>query len=124
VTWIFWGRRNGLVIGVMVFSHWLIDFVVHRADLPILPGNAGDLPRLGLGLWQISWVVAAIELGMCLAGAWLYYHASARAAIQAERKRAKAGEPPVGYRQNALIASIALTVFLLATLAGDVFLNL
>jgi hypothetical protein len=124
VTWIFWGRRNGLVIGVMVFSHWLIDFVVHRADLPILPGNAGDLPRLGLGLWQISWVVAAIELGMCLAGAWLYYHASARAAIQAERKRAKAGEPPAGYRQNALIASIALTVFLLATLAGDVFLNL
>ncbi|HST06436.1 MAG TPA: permease [Chloroflexia bacterium] len=124
VTWIFWGRRNGLVIGVMVFSHWLIDFVVHRADLPILPGNAGDLPRLGLGLWQISWVVAAIELGMCLAGAWLYYHASARAAIQAERKRAKAGESPAGYRQNALIASIALTVFLLATLAGDVFLNL
>lgn len=124
VTWIFWGRLNGLVIGAVVFSHWLLDLVVHRADMPILPGNSGDLPRLGLGLGQISWVVAAIELGLCLAGAWLYYHASARAAIQAERKLAKAGEPPAGYRQNALIASIALTVFMLGTLAADVFLGL
>jgi hypothetical protein len=124
VTWIFWGRRNGVIIGAVAFSHWVLDLIVHRADLAILPGNAGDLPRLGLGLWQIPWIVAAIELGLCLAGAWLYYHASGRAAIQAERKREKAGEPPAGYRQNALLASILLTIFMLATLAGDVFLNL
>src|SRR5438270_10250442 len=66
VTWIFWGRRNAWIIGAVVFSHWILDFIVHRGDLAILPGNAGNLARLGLGLWQIPWVVAAIELGLCL----------------------------------------------------------
>ncbi len=123
VTWIFWGRRNGIIIGAMVFSHWVLDLLVHRGDMAILPGNAGDLPRLGFGLWQWPWVSAAIELGICLAGAYLYYHASARTAIQAERRREKAGEPPAGYRQNALVASIVLTVSLVGTLVGDVFLG-
>lgn len=117
-AWIFWGRNNGLIIGLMVFSHWVIDLLVHRGDMAILPGDTGTL---GLGLWQWPWVVAAIELGMCLAGAYLYYHASARAAIQAERKREKAGEPPAGYRQNALVASVVMAVALVGTLIGDVF---
>lgn len=47
-----WGRRAGVVLAAVVFSHWLLDLVVHRADMPILPGNAGDLPRLGFGLWK------------------------------------------------------------------------
>src|SRR5690242_6738588 len=34
----FWGRRAGLVIGGVAFSHWMLDLLVHRADLPILPG--------------------------------------------------------------------------------------
>jgi hypothetical protein len=123
VAWVAWGQRNGLVIGALTMSHWVLDLVVHRADLAILPGNAGDLPRLGLGLWQWPWVVAAIELGMCLAGAYLYYHASARAAIQAERRREKAGEPPAGYRQNALVASALMAVGLVGTLVADVFLG-
>lgn len=46
-----WRRRNGLIVGAVVFSHWLLDLQVHHADLPILPGNLGNLPRLGLGLW-------------------------------------------------------------------------
>ncbi|HEU0115388.1 MAG TPA: hypothetical protein VFQ80_11960, partial [Thermomicrobiales bacterium] len=29
-----WGRRIGLVLGAVVFSHWLLDLIVHRADLP------------------------------------------------------------------------------------------
>lgn len=119
VTSIFWGRRNGIIIGAVVLSHWALDLLTHRADMAVLPGNAGDLPRLGLGLWQISWVVAAIELGMCLAGAYLYYHASARAAIQAERKREKDGQPPAGYRQNASIAAIVMAVALVGTLIAD-----
>jgi hypothetical protein len=123
VTWIFWGRRNGLIIGAVVFSHWLLDLLVHRGDMPILPGNAGDLPKLGLGLWQWPWVVAAIELGLCLAGAYLYYHASARAAIQAERKREKEGQPAAGYRQNATIASVVMAVALVGTLLADIFLS-
>ncbi len=65
-----WGRRNGLIIGAMVFSHWILDLLVHHADMPILPGNAGDLPRLGLGLWAIPLLTAAIELGLVLVGAF------------------------------------------------------
>jgi hypothetical protein len=48
-----WGRRTGVVLGLVSFSHWLLDLIVHRHDMPVLPGNAGHLPRLGFGLWQI-----------------------------------------------------------------------
>jgi membrane-bound metal-dependent hydrolase YbcI (DUF457 family) len=126
VTMIPWGRRNGLIIGAVVFSHWVLDLLVHRGDMPILPGNAGDLPRLGFGLWQIPWLTVAMELALVLAGAYLYYHASMRAAARAERQEARAGAsttataaPPVNYRQRALVASGALFVMLVGTLASD-----
>jgi hypothetical protein len=67
-----WGRAAGLVLGSVVFSHWLLDLVVHRADLPIQPGNAGDLPLLGLGLWRTPWASAAVELALVLIGAAAY----------------------------------------------------
>jgi membrane-bound metal-dependent hydrolase YbcI (DUF457 family) len=40
-----WGRRTGIVLGLVAFSHWLLDLIVHRADMPILPANWGNLPR-------------------------------------------------------------------------------
>jgi len=46
-----WGRRSGIVIGLVAASHWVLDLIVHRGDMPILPGDIGSLPRLGLGLW-------------------------------------------------------------------------
>lgn len=52
VTMLAWGRRNGVIIGAMVFSHWILDLVVHRSDMAVLPGNSGGLPRVGLGLWS------------------------------------------------------------------------
>jgi hypothetical protein len=67
-----WGRNAGLILGSMVFSHWLLDLLVHRADLPILPGNVGDLPLLGLGLWRTPWASAVIELTLVLIGAVAY----------------------------------------------------
>ena len=36
------------MIGLVVFSHWILDFIVHPPDLPILFRNS---PELGLGLW-------------------------------------------------------------------------
>jgi membrane-bound metal-dependent hydrolase YbcI (DUF457 family) len=73
-----WGRRAGIILGVVVFSHWLLDLVVHRGDMPILPGNAGDLPDLGFGLWKTPAVSILVELALVVAGAWLYW----RAAVQ------------------------------------------
>jgi hypothetical protein len=73
-----WGRRSGIVIGLVVASHWLLDLFVHRADMPILPGNIGNLPQLGLGLWRYPLVSAGVELALVLVGAWLYWGAARR----------------------------------------------
>lgn len=77
---IFWGRRNGVVLGSVVFSHWLLDLVVHRGDMPILPGNAGQLPRLGFGLWRVPAASAGVELALVVVGALLYWRAAVAAA--------------------------------------------
>jgi hypothetical protein len=79
------GREAGLVLGGVVFSHWLLDLVVHRADLPILPGNAGDLPTFGFGLWRLPAVSAGVELLMLAIGIGLYW----RAAAKRDPKRAR-----------------------------------
>ncbi|MEU8634860.1 permease [Amycolatopsis sp. NPDC048633] len=79
------GREVGLILGGVVFSHWLLDLVVHRADLPILPGNAGDLPTFGFGLWRLPAVSAVVELLMLVIGIGLYW----RAAAKRDPKRAR-----------------------------------
>jgi hypothetical protein len=66
-----WGRGTGIILAAVVFSHWLLDLVVHRADMPFLPGNAGALPRMGFGLWRHSVRAMAVELALVLAGAYL-----------------------------------------------------
>jgi hypothetical protein len=73
-----YGRRSAVVLGMVSMSHWVLDLVTHRSDMPILPGNWGDLPRLGLGLWRWHAAAASVELGFVVLGAWLY----ARSALQ------------------------------------------
>jgi len=80
-----WGRRVGAVLGAVVFSHWLLDLVVHRMDLAILPGAAGGLPRLGFGLWEVPVAAAAVELALVVAGAYLYWRAALRTAPEPGR---------------------------------------
>jgi hypothetical protein len=82
VCWARWGRRTAVVVGLVAFSHWVLDLVVHRADLPILPGNLGHLPMLGFGLWRFPAAAMTVELALVVAGAWLYYGA-ARSACRA-----------------------------------------
>ena len=48
-----------------VISHWLLDYVVHRPDLPL---QAGSSRLLGLGLWNHRWITVAVELTMLAAG--------------------------------------------------------
>jgi membrane-bound metal-dependent hydrolase YbcI (DUF457 family) len=69
----FWGTRGGWIIGGVVFSHWVLDLLVHRGDLPILPGNVGNLPTLGLGLWAMPAVSAALEGLLIVIGGFLYF---------------------------------------------------
>jgi membrane-bound metal-dependent hydrolase YbcI (DUF457 family) len=103
-----WGRRTGVVIGLVAASHWVLDLFVHRADMPILPGNIGNLPRLGLGLWSYPTASAGIELALVLAGAWLYWRTSSRVA-RVEGSGARA----------AAISAALIAVFGIATLWMD-----
>ncbi len=71
-----WGSRAGLVLAAVAFSHWLLDLIVHRYDMPILPGNAGGLPRLGFGLWEFPAVSIALELALLLVGIFVYWRSA------------------------------------------------
>jgi len=65
-------RRNGRaawIIGLALLSHWVLDFLVHRPDLPLWPGS----PKVGLGLWN-SWMLEILlEVAIFLIGCWLYF---------------------------------------------------
>jgi hypothetical protein len=87
VAGIFWGKRSAIVIGLVSFSHWILDLLVHRADMPILPGNWGNLPRLGFGLWRYPKISATIELILILAGAWIYWRSARAVTVQANRRQ-------------------------------------
>ena len=81
----FFGRRSATVIGLVAGSHWVLDLIVHRADMAIFPGNAAHLPQLGLGLWRFPWISAAIEAALVLFGAAVYWAAARSVSIQAKR---------------------------------------
>src|ERR1017187_5166244 len=74
-----WGRRNGVVLAGVVFSHWVLDLLVHRADMPIFPGNEGNFPRLGLSRWRLPAACAVVELALVLLGTYLYWRAARKA---------------------------------------------
>jgi membrane-bound metal-dependent hydrolase YbcI (DUF457 family) len=76
VAWWRWDRRLGLLLGGVAFSHWVLDLIVHRGDMPILPGNAGDLPLLGLGLWRVPIASILLEAALFVAGVFLYWRAA------------------------------------------------
>ena len=72
-------RPGMLAIWIGVVSHWVLDWVTHRPDMPLYPGGG---PRLGLGLWNSIAGTMIVEIAMLAAGVWLYVHATrARDAI-------------------------------------------
>jgi hypothetical protein len=67
-------RLVGLVIGGTVFSHWLLDLLVHRPDLSLGVSSI----KLGLGLWNWPGVELALELALFLSAALLWWPGAAR----------------------------------------------
>lgn len=65
---------SGLVVAGAVFSHWVLDFVVHRPDLPLYDNAA----KVGLGLWNFPAFAFSLEGILLFAGMWLYFSAGAR----------------------------------------------
>jgi hypothetical protein len=60
--------REAIVVALCVPTHWLLDFVVHRPDLPIIPGGT----RYGLGLWNSMAGTLAVEIALFVIGAGIY----------------------------------------------------
>jgi hypothetical protein len=65
--------RGAVLIGLAVISHWVLDLIVHRPDLPLYPG--GDV-KVGLGLWSSLGGTLFIEFAIFGAGIWLYVRAT------------------------------------------------
>lgn len=63
------GTKGFWVIFGLIFSHWVLDLIVHRPDLPLWPGSQVEL---GLSVW--NWPIAAFlfEIGLLLT-AFLYW---------------------------------------------------
>jgi hypothetical protein len=61
-------RRGALVIGALVASHWLLDLLTHRPDLPLAPGG----PAVGLGLWNSVPGTLLVEGALYAAGVIVY----------------------------------------------------
>jgi membrane-bound metal-dependent hydrolase YbcI (DUF457 family) len=78
-AFLYWSRtryRPGmLVVGAAVFSHWVFDWITHRADLPLWPG---DSVRVGLSLWNYPAATVVIET-LLVAGAIALYLRTTRA---------------------------------------------
>lgn len=58
-----------LMIWGGVVSHWILDWIVHRPDLPLT--ISGDV-YVGLGLWNSIPATLIIEVTIFVVGVWLY----------------------------------------------------
>jgi hypothetical protein len=65
-------RRAAWVSSVLVASHWVLDVVSHRPDMPIWPGG----PEIGFGLWHTVSGTIAVELSLYAVGIALYVRAT------------------------------------------------
>jgi hypothetical protein len=66
-------KRAALIVAALVLSHWFLDLVVHRPDLPLMPGATS---WVGLGAWNSLPLTLLIEVPLFLAGVWLYARAT------------------------------------------------
>jgi hypothetical protein len=79
-----WGRRRtagpaATLVALAVLSHWVLDLVVHRPDLPLYD----DTAKVGLGLWNRPALAFALE-AILLFGGVLYFlrrHPGGRAGL-------------------------------------------
>ena len=61
--------KGAWILAAGVFSHWVLDMIGHRPDLPLVPGGT---IRVGFGLWNSLPGTLVVELGLFLVGITLY----------------------------------------------------
>jgi len=72
----FFLKRNfkaSLLLGILVLSHWILDFITHIPDLPIFPWSE---IKVGLGLWNSIPLTIIVEGIFFLLGVILYSSAA------------------------------------------------
>lgn len=97
-----WNLIGAFICGAAVISHWILDFITHRPDLPLLPTSPG---RVGLGLWDSLWGTILVEGLIFIVGIYLY--------LRTTRARDKVGAIGLG----SLIAFLILIY--ISNLFGD-----
>jgi len=81
--------RTSVIIGLLVFSHWVVDFISHPMTA-VFPGDTGlplffdGSPTVGLGVWSTQLGVNVGEYGTFIAGLAIYL--LTRAKLKKERK--------------------------------------
>jgi hypothetical protein len=78
---IYHDHLSGIVIGLLVFSHWVIDLITHPMGAifggtplpPDLPLFFNSSSKVGLGLYNHSFTMAIVtDLGMLITGVVIY----------------------------------------------------
>src|ERR1700686_2283947 len=64
--------KSALIVGALVPSHWVLDFIAHRPDMPIYPGGS----KYGLGMWNSVPLTISVEYLLFAAGVALYVSAT------------------------------------------------
>lgn len=113
-------RTAAIWLGAAVVSHWVLDWITHRPDLPLAPWS--DV-KVGLGLWNSVPATLVIESVMFAAGVWMYARTTRAldrmgrvnfwiyvAALTAMYVSSIVGPPPPNTRA---LATVALGIWLL-----------
>ena len=84
-------NTTGVIIGTLVFSHWVIDFISHpmRIAFPLdtgLPLLLDGSPLVGLGLWSYEPIMYLGEYGVFLTGIFIYFISKKKRSENSRRK--------------------------------------
>jgi hypothetical protein len=90
--------RGAWIVGLLVVSHWILDFVTHAPDLPLYPGG----PEYGLEMWNNRAATTITEFLLLAIGFALY--------LSVTRARDRIGS----------IAAWTLVIFLALIFVGNV----
>lgn len=94
-----------IAIGAVVFSHWLLDLIVHRPDLELFPQG----PKLGFALWDLAVLEQAVEIGL-IAITGIFWSA----------QRTRAGQPAwPAAAFIALLVAVQIIAMLMPPVAAD-----
>lgn len=119
--------RASIAVGATVFSHWLLDLLVHRPDLALWPGGE----RVGFALWNYPVIEQAVEIGLIAicGAAWVASRKTLGrfawpaiafigflVALQIVAMMSPQPEGPLGGESGAMILAIYLVVVVVAAL--------